>query len=65
MTKGQFFYHHGCPNSEMEMFLWWKEYGNKNTKSGIYGLENSIKKFLEEKKCAKDMQCSMRPKHIF
>ena len=63
--QGSVFYHHGCQNSEMEMFFWWKEYGNKNTKSGIYGLENSIKKFLEEKKCAKDMQCSMPPKHIF
>ena len=37
--QGSVFYHHGCQNSEMEMFLWWKEYGNENTKSGIYGLE--------------------------
>ena len=57
--QGSVFYHHGCQNSEMEMFLWWKEYGNKNTKSGIYGLENSIKNFLEEKNVQKicNVQC--------
>ena len=34
--QGSVFYHHGCQNSWMEMFLWWNEYGNKNTKSSIW-----------------------------
>ena len=51
--QGSVFYHHGCQNSEMEMFLWWKEYGNENTKSCVYmGWKIQSRNFRREKKCA-------------